>query len=123
MKFSKPTVSYLHAVKQGFSSFPEPEEPSPRILPMVAHRPLKFSTNHYKAAFVVNCRKPRNRKPKKSPEDADFIPKVPKPPVTMPYTVNGYGTKNKAKALYRKSIDRRPQAAICVSSRSQTEYV
>jgi hypothetical protein len=33
MKFSKPTVSYLHAVKQGFSSFPEPEEPSPRVFP------------------------------------------------------------------------------------------
>jgi hypothetical protein len=33
MKFSKPTVSYLHAVIQGFLSFPEPEEPSPRVLP------------------------------------------------------------------------------------------
>jgi hypothetical protein len=105
MKFSKPTVSYLHAVKQGFLSFPEPEEPSPRIFPLVAHLPLKFSTDYYKTAFVANRSKPRNRKPKKSPEDADFIPKVPKPPITMPYTVNGYGTKNKAKALNRKSID------------------
>jgi hypothetical protein len=68
MKFSKPTVSYLHAVKQGFSSFPEPEEPSPHVSPMVAHLPFKFSTDHYEAAFVVNRSKPRNRKPKKSPE-------------------------------------------------------
>jgi hypothetical protein len=70
---------------------------------MVAHRPLKFSTDQHDAVFVAKRSKPRNRKPKKSPEDADFVPKVPKPHVTMPYAVNGYGTKNKAKALYRKS--------------------
>jgi hypothetical protein len=35
MKFSKPTVSYLHAVEQGYSSFPEPEGSSPRVSPTV----------------------------------------------------------------------------------------
>jgi hypothetical protein len=55
--------------------------------------------------LLPSAASPINRKPKKSPKDADFVPKVPKPHVTMPYAVNGYGMKNKAKALYRKSND------------------
>jgi hypothetical protein len=106
MKIHHASASYLHAACREFPSVREPDTPIHRNSSMVAHRPLKFSTQQYDADFAGK-RSSNNRKPKptKSPEDPGFVPKVPKPPVTMPYAVNGYGTKNKGKEQYPKSND------------------
>jgi hypothetical protein len=105
MKFTKPSVAYLHAARGSFPTVPEPEKSQPRFKHMVAHRPLQFSTEQHDAELASSGRKPRNRKPKKSFEDIDFVPKVPKPFTTMSYSVNGYGTKNNGKGQSYKSND------------------
>jgi hypothetical protein len=106
MKIDRSAASYLHAARRDSVSAPDPAQPSHRVSSMVAHRPLKFSTSEHDDDFAAK-RPSKDRKPKptKSPEDAGFVPKVPKPPVTMPYSVNGYGTSNKGKGLYRPSND------------------
>jgi hypothetical protein len=73
---------------------------------MVAHRPLKFSTQQHDANFAAKKpSKDRKPEPTKSPEDPGFVPKSPKPFAMMPYAVNGYGTNNKGKGGNRKSND------------------
>jgi hypothetical protein len=106
MKIHYASASFLHAACCDFLSAPEPDQPSHRNPSMVAHHPLKFSTQQYDANFAA--KKPsKDRKPKstKSPEDPGFVPKSRKPFVTMPYAVNGYGTNNKGKGGNRKSND------------------
>jgi hypothetical protein len=106
MKIDRSAASYLHAARRDSVSAPDPAQPSHRVSSMVAHRPLKFSTSEHDADFAAK-RPSKDRKPKptKSPEDPGFVPKAPKPPVTMPYSVNGYGTNNKGKGLYHSSND------------------